>query len=317
MFGNRLGWGISAVIVILVGLLASLVYQIGQPSPATGWVGKTIQPITVPAGLDRIIPTATGVKNAGEFYRQAIADYRANPSAYDDMATAKAPNPAAAPGLRALLDGTACREMDLFRSDPQSIVNYEAEKEPLMALDRVAHTAMQVALHSDPATDARLFSAILLLGVKLHNERVVYAELATGEELVGIGCKGLKNLAHLAKDPAREQLVEEFDTQRLSANAAEIQPMWAVLSNVDMNTISAYSGDWFVLAKDKSIDPLWRTEGILKLGQLKYSAARLGDQKEAIRLLKQLAQDESDIPAVRAAAAAGRDLTIEGYRSLR
>jgi hypothetical protein len=317
MFGNRLGWGISAVIVIFAALLARLVYQTAQPSSPTGWIQKTIQPLSAPGPIDQIIPGMSANRNAGDFYRQAIANYRENPGAYDGVANGKEPSPSAAPGLRALLDATQFENMDLFRSNPQQIVSYENDKEPLYALDQVAHAMIQVALRSDPAMAARCYTAVLSLGIKLHQERVVYDELAMGEELMGIAGSGLHGLAHRANDTTRQQQIEQFDTQRLSANAADVQPVWAVLGNMDMNTISAYAGDWFVLSKDKSVDPLWQVEATLKLGQLKYAAARLADQKNAQRLLTELANDPSQTPAIRAAAALGRDLTIEQYRTLR
>jgi hypothetical protein len=317
MFGNRLGWSISAVIVIFAGLLAQLVYQTAQPSSPTGWIAKTIQPIGAPGAIDSILANMSGDRNAGEFYRKAISDYRQNPAAYDTVASGKPPTASAVPGLRAMLDGAQFARMDLFRSNPGPIVNYDHDKEPLYALDQVAHATAQVALRNKPAIAGRCYTAILSLGIKLHRERVVYEELAMGEELMGIACDGLKSVAHGANDSAREQSIEQFDTQRLSANAAEIQPVWAVLGSVDMNTISAYAGDWFALSKDKNVDPLWQVEGTLKLGQLKYSAARLADQKTAQRLLIELASDPSEPAAIRAAAVAGRDLTIEQYRSLR
>jgi hypothetical protein len=317
MFGNRLGWGISAVIVIFAGLLGRLVYQIAQPSPPTGWIDSTIQPITSPGSVDPIIPNMTGNRNAGDFYRKAISDYRQNPAAYDTVANGKPPTVSAVPGVRALIDATQFERMDLFRSDPRQVINYEHDKEPLFALHQVAHATVQVALRNNPTIAGRCYTAVLSLGIKLQRERVVYDELAVGEELMGIACDGLKSLAHRANDTAREQQIDQFDMERLTTNAAEVQPVWAVLGSVDMNTISAYAGDWFALSKNRNVDPLWQVEGVLKLGQLKYSAARLADQKAAQRLLTELAGDPNETPAIRAAAAAGRDLTIEQYRSLR
>jgi hypothetical protein len=313
MFGNRLGWGISSVIVFLAVMLGRLVYQTAHPSPATGWIQKTIQPIGAAPSLDKIIPALNEHRNAGDFYRLVISDYRENPGAYD----AKPPTAQAAEGVRALLDGARCDQMDLFASDPARVVSYEHDKDGLIALNQVVQATLDVARRSDPAVAGRCYAAVLVLGVKLYQERVVFDELAMGEELMGIGCGGLKGLAHRAGDAAEESRIEQFDVQRLAMNAAQVQPIWAVLGSLDMNTISAYSGDWFALVNDKTIDPMWRVETALKLGEVKYSAARLADQKYAQRLLKELADDSREIPAVRAGARAGRDLTIEQYRSLR
>src|ERR1019366_3988778 len=198
MFGNRLGWGISAVIVIFTGLLARLVYQTAQPSPPTGWIENTIQPISAPGAINRIILNMSTDRNAADFYRKAISDYRQNPAAYDTVASGKPPTASAVPGVRALLDATQFENMDLFRSDPRQIVNYDHDKEPLFALHQVAIATAQVALRNNPAIAGRCYAALLSLSVKLHRERVVYDELAMGEELMGIACDGLKSLAHRA-----------------------------------------------------------------------------------------------------------------------
>jgi hypothetical protein len=317
MFGNRLGWSISIIILIFAGLLARLIDQTAQSSPATGWIQKTIKPISAIASVDQIIPGMDSNRDAGDLYRRAIAAYRDEPAPYDAIAAGKPPSLAAVTGLRAIVDAGSYGKMDLFQSRPEQIVQYERDDDPLRALGQVARAVVQVALRSDPATSGRFYSAVLSLGIKLYQERVVYDELAMGEELMGVACNGLKGLAHRAKDAAVEQRIEQFDTQRLSTNISEIQPVWAVMGSVDMNTISAYAGDWFELSQDKAVDPLWQVEGILKLGQLKYAAARLADQKTAHRVLTDLAKDTNQTPGIRAAAVVGRDLTIEQYRSIR
>jgi hypothetical protein len=319
MFGNRLGWGISAVIVFIACLIGRLIYQSAQSSPATGWIEKTVRPITLPGNVEAITGPMNRSSDAAAFYRKAIDDYNADSAAYAALESTTTPDPAAVaarPGLRALLEGMHCNRMDLFRSNPQLVVNYEREKDPLVALDHVAHALAQLSLRADPATAGPCYQALVSLGYKLCQERVVYAELAMGEELMGLGCKGLEQLAHIAKDGMRERILDQFDAQRLAANSTEVQPVWAVMANVDMNTIAAYAGDWFALSQDRNIDPLWRVEATLKLGELKFSGDRVGDQKAAIRILQQRASDASELPAVRAAAVMGRDLTIEGYRTL-
>src|ERR1700733_7652187 len=149
MFGNRLGWGISTVIVAFVALLSPLIHRSQQVSPPPGWVDATVRKIELPTGIEQILPEMNGNDDAGDFYRQAIDDYQANSAAYEALATATAPSTSdivTRPGLKALLSASNCSTMELFRSHPELVVNYDRDKEPLAALDQVAHTAVQIAL---------------------------------------------------------------------------------------------------------------------------------------------------------------------------
>jgi len=323
MFGNRLGWGISAVIVMFAAFLAYLIYQAASVTPPTGWVQKTVRPLTAPGGADALVAGASEPRDAGELYHRAIDDFVANQSAYDSLSAAKEFDPAAVaarPGVAAVIDATHCATMNLFAANPQEIVLYDSDKPPLDAIHQVGKVVARLGLLSaprDPAAAARYYEAAFALGMKLYGERVVFDELSAGEDLMGTGAAGMKSLAQRAKNTARVQAINAFETDRLNDYQTKVQPVWEVLSSIDEGTIATYAGDVFVLAGDRNADRLWRVESTLKLGRLEYLAGRRGDQLAARRVLREMSQDSTDDPAVKIAAEQARSLTIEQYRNLR
>jgi hypothetical protein len=104
----------------------------------------------------------------------------------------------------------------------------------------------------------------------------------------------------------------DFNTARLKYNSDEIVPMWTIIGAIDPKRIAEHSGDVFAIAKD-SQERMWRVEAILQLGRLRYNAASGADQRAANRMLKKMAENETD-PIIRAAAKAAAELTIEKYR---
>ena len=90
--------------------------------------------------------------------------------------------------------------------------------------------------------------------------------------------------------------------------------MLRVLTAVDDKVVSEHAGDVFYLAQHAG-DRVWRVEAIFALGRMKYfvgSEGRAADQRGAPRMLQKLTEDSD--PVIRAAAVAGRDLTIDEYR---
>jgi hypothetical protein len=324
MWGNRLGWGISAAIILFACFIGYLIEQAGLPTPPTGWVTQSVHPLETPADANQVVPGMTGARDAGDFYRQAIADYQSSPSFYDQLAEARDFDPAVVaqrPGLKALLDAATCSTMNLFQATPQDVVNYESERAPLEAIEKVGMAAARIALlagvNKDVATAKKYDAAVFSLGLKLYQERVVYDELLKGEGLMGVGAGGLQRLAERAKDSSRADVLKNFDDERVQGFKDKIEPVWAVISSIADNSIAIHAGDMFALVKDKNVDHLWRVEAALKIGRLKYNANRRGDQLLAQKFLRERAEDPMETPAIRAAAAQARDLTIEQYRQLR
>jgi len=321
MFGNRLGWGISALMWLAAAYLVYAIVHVGEPSPPTGWATVSVHTLQLPAGADAVLPGMTDTRDAADFYRLAIDDYNNNPDAYAALEKVTAVDEKTKlPGIAAILEATPCAKMNLFRGKPEEVVKYDVEKEPLEALYHVAQIVKRLALlyeDKKPAMAARHYAALFSLGVKMYQERVVYDELVKGEDLMGTGVNGLRALAVRAKNGKLSAAASAFEDARLADYTANIEPVWTVISSIDDDTIERYAGDMFLIAKDKSFDSLWRVEAAMKVGRLRFNAGRIGDQVAARRFLRSLANDPAEDPAVRAAAAAGRDLKIEQYRQLR
>ena len=105
----------------------------------------------------------------------------------------------------------------------------------------------------------------------------------------------------------------------LSANISEYQtsvlPLWQAIVGIETpGKPLPNPGDIFEFAQ-KSPEPMWQTESVLKLGRMVYmDSVTPGDQRGARRVLKQMADRADLAPAVHTAAVAARDLTLEKFR---
>ena len=160
------------------------------------------------------------------------------------------------------------------------------------------------------------FAAVYSLGLKLYQERVSFAELAAGEDLMGLGDGGLVRVAKRLGNTDMVLSLSSVDADRLSRFDADIQPVWSVISSIDQSTMATHAGDMFQIATDKNQEITWRVEAILHLGRLKYDASRRADEVAAQLLLDQMSEDQSEAAPIRTAATLARDLTIEQYRTL-
>jgi hypothetical protein len=324
MFGNALGWCISAVIVLAVGGMLALLEKAGGISPPSGEFSAR------PAYFDKLslpVPPRSIVKmddscDSADAYRQAIAAYENEPVKYENFLLSRSAGPV--PPLAAVdkvLEAAHCGTMDLFYKSPAEVVNYKAEREPLKAIRTAGQAAINLGLRKkadpkkpDPQGAMKYFEAVFCLGAKLFEERVVYEEMEDGIALMGAAAVAMSSVVK-EKDPARAQVLLDFDKQTRDYFKDRIAPVWRVISSIDQTVIESHAGDVFKLAAD-SHEPLWRTEALLKLGRYRFNAGRAADQRGALRVLRQVADDPNATPAARLAAAAGRDLTMEQYRLL-
>ena len=325
MWGNRLGWTISAVLVVVAAGLGYWLLTLGQASAPTGEL--TAAAAAVPFKLADVarplLPPPAAGGNAGERYRAAADDCLAHRAAYDALAHATDYRPADAERLAGLADLLAAAElpnMDLYRSRPELIVNYDAKVPSLDALDTVGRAAAQVALLAafDKDYDAagRYGRAVLALGVNLYRERVTFGELSAGLSMMAVGSAGLRDAAERRHDPVAAAGPVALDQARL-AEFEQLKKAWAILSGQGEANIEAHTGDFFQLAADASVDPMWRTEAVRRLGRVQRNAAKASDNLRATTVLRAMAADPALPPAVRQAAIAGRDMDSAGYQSTR
>ncbi len=321
MWGNRLGWRISAGIVVLVIGLVVLLQMTNTISPPTalGKNPKNLALIELPVAPSSVLKTMTDDCDAGDLYRKAIAEYRKNPAPYDNF-DSKRPLPTAQlTALGPLLMAAHCKNMTLFSRDPEKVINYASEHPDIEAIATIGNAAVKVGMLKKIAgnlDEARQYEeAAFALGAKLYQERVVYDELSVGLGLMGSAATALASLEKQAGNTTRAGDWTDFDDQRRAYSKEHLTPIWSVISSIDERIVARTPGDIFVFALD-SKEPLWRTEAILKLGRQRFFSTRGGDQRGAKRILRQLAENPQEPPSVHAAATAARSLTLEQYLQL-
>jgi len=331
MFGNRLGWGISAVLALFtLGLFWMLAGLNTVSPPSTGIVSRTgnvslnlaknpqkLDPLVLPFDVAAILPKMTEAENPAPIYQEAIADFKANPDAYNN------PPPAdfkALKGFAALLRARNCRPSTIFAPRETFIIGYEIGSakplEDVRALFDVAKSASRAALSAQPSQEADallLAEAVFSLGAKMFDERLRYEEMTDGAELMRDGAFLIKKY-----DPSRAQAVAGVDPGLRQLLADRCIPLWTVISSVDPGVVGRTGGDIFYIAKHAK-ERLWQIEATLKLGRLKHDQGEGGrgaDGRAAALAVKRMANDDALDPAVRTAAQRAVDLTVEQHRML-
>jgi hypothetical protein len=308
MFGNSVGWTISAILTFLMaGVLYVISVRLDNTTEPTGALNRpyVTNSIELPESAKTLVVAMDSPGDAGPLYRQALNECKANPQ--DSSA-----------GIEKVLSATKLKDMNLFINTPEEIVNYRMmDADALKHLMAAGKNTINKGLSlrkTDPNEAIKYFQAGYALGYKMTQERLNYWEFFSGLELMGDGATGLQKLAEMAKDKKRVEELQAMNAERLKL-ALKIQEVEGILNSVSQTKLEKYFGDVYEVAR-KSGERMWRCEAMLALGRYRFNAGTRGDQKAAEKLLKREAANQSD-PAVRAAATAGRDLTVEQYRVLR
>jgi hypothetical protein len=329
MWGNRLGWTISAVILLAyIAGFGWLVRGMNTASAATAFVNEApaTSPLALPVSPVSALPSMTDPADAATLLRQAIDHYRRNQQAYDRFLTSPPGSAAGLPpsdvrGVDLLVQATPMSTSTLFAQQPESIVGY-GPRADLEALSKLGDAAVRLGLlrqNGDAGQKqqaVKYYEAAFSLGAKLVSERVTYAELMQGLRLMGDSAVHLAKLARAAGDTKRAQAFANFNAGRQSFYRASVEPMARVLNSIDSRVIQDHAGDVIYLAQ-KAPERVWRVEAILAMGRMRFFVGengRAGDQRVADRVLKMLVQDSD--PVIRTAAQAASALTIEEYRTL-
>jgi hypothetical protein len=323
MWGNRLGWTISLLIVLATaGMLLLIVRGPGRTAPtAFSSDSRHFQPLQLPApGADVALDERS---DANATYREAIELYLAERGRYDDFAAFGRIESSAVKRLAAvekLIAASAGDNATVFADRPGEIINYDHTKPPIEALRGLGRVLVdRLALLNQRAGNQeqaqRYAGAVFILGRRLCEERLCYAELDVGLELLGKATPLLITAAEKSGQADRAVALKAFDQQRLALVREQIEPVLRVVRSIDGDVVGRHAGDMFELAR-RSPERMWRAEAILALGRLRFFAgggATASDQREATRLVTELAEKDAD-PIVRAAAIAARDLTPEKHR---
>ncbi|MGD0389590.1 MAG: hypothetical protein ABSC42_11605 [Tepidisphaeraceae bacterium] len=312
MWGNALGWKISAVIFLLALAIGAWLHnqmQITAPT-ALSLDEKNLAALSPPA---QTIVERNQPGDAGEKYSAAGAAYDDNEDACDEFA--KNPVGPPPPPIRLVMDATNLSQMNLLAKNPQAVVDYQSDHPALDDLSKIGQDLQSAALrcrkdHPEQAMD--LLRAAWSLGANLYQERVDYDEFAQG---MGLMNGALTAMAEMEPaDSSRQKLLQMQQQQILDFYDSRVRPIYDdVISKADQQSIAEHAGDIFRFAS-KSKERMFRVEAILKLGRYRFDAARAADQLAAPRFLRQFQHDPD--PVVRAAAEAAANLTIEQYRMI-
>jgi hypothetical protein len=316
MFGNTLGWGISAVLVLVMAGFSYLIHQAGASTPPTALAGDesffaTVALPVSPATIHQAGESCDGA----EHYRAAIAAFNRDEFAYDRVRTLA--DVAKLDAFPEIIKARHCSGTRLFASQPEEVITYgdRDELEALRKISQAAGTAGLLYIKDNQLDRAEeLFASLFTLGQVLYGERLTYGELDTGLTLMATGSEGLKRIAQARGDSDLAAKIDGFNQARIEYVKKTLQPRYEVVSSIGDKLIARHFGDILALAHH-SQDRMWRIEAILKLGRYRFNAGRAGDQRKAAREVAKLAENDPD-PLIRLAAAKARDLTIEEYRSM-
>ena len=322
MLGNLRGWLISAVIAVMFGVIFYTQGTAPTVSKSTGQLVKLATSTKLPTDPKPLVPDGSEACNAGEHYRQAIADYLASEREYDNVLRIQgaAYRQAAQQlkGVDLVLQAAKCSKMDLYASKPKDVANYERSRPGLDAIQMIGQIVNRLAASlakEDPKRAKEYAEALFLLGRRLYEERVVFLEYTVGIDLMANAANTMAKQTH-ADDKARAETMAEFVKNVQSYTGDNLKDLWTKVSQIEEpGKPLPVPGDIFDVATNPNVDPMWRTEAALKLGRMRWMlSVTAADQKGANRTLKQLADDPSAPLSVRTAAAAGRDLTVEKFR---
>jgi hypothetical protein len=320
MFGNKIGWMLS---VIIAGLMGWGIFVLGSApviAKPSGKFKNIATPINLPMSPSEALPgVMTEDRDAGDDYRQAIQLYLEDPRAYDKGKQYDRRDKL--PAIDLLVSAAKAKKASIFSAKPETLVNYRypwPELDALMKLGLISNSiAFTAQARGDEATTKTYASATFALGAKLYDERLTHGELDAGQKLMQTAGDTFKALAKRTGDTATELRWQKFGEQTGTYYKQNIQ---ALYQNIARDSATD-AGDTFALAMQNP-DRMWRVESILKIGRYKFNASRYGDQVGAKRMLenpekyKYTDWSKDPDPAVRAAAKAAKELTIEQFRMI-
>ena len=327
MWGNRLGWTISAGIVVLVaGLLWLLASSTNRTAPTEfardpGNFDELVLPPPPPLPRSTTHPTVP----AGPFWRSALDSFDRDRALYEDFAitgSLKARRVDELAAVEVLVGASELAQPGVFASHPEEIVNYNHTKEPLeklRILGRVMVDRLALLYARDPAKRdlaEKYAQAGALLGEALSQERLTYEEFALGQEFLAKSAFVLARIADERKDPVKASAWRQYERERQDFVKRQVDPIVAFVRSIDARIVGTRNGDVFELAK-RAKERMWRVEAVLALGRLRYfvgSSESAADQRAANSMVREMAEKEPD-PIVRTAAKAARDLTLEQHRA--
>jgi hypothetical protein len=267
-------------------------------------------------------------RDAGEAYWEAIQLYRRFPADYRKFEPANLAKVSRLPAIKLLVESTSAKRASLFGPRPELLVNYKFPWPELDAISELGQFCNSVGHYyvvrkPDEKLATRYLHAGYSLGAKLYDERVTHAEMMAGVKLMQGAVLSLKELAKREKDTARMAALDKFNNETSGWYVTGVQDLYQKINSTERSDLLHHAGDVFEAARS-SPERMWRTEAILKLGRYRYNSPRRSDQVWANRMLSDnpdrwgfadLTKDTD--PAIKAAATAAKELTLEQYRGIR
>lgn len=314
MWGNVLGWKISATMLVLAGAIGWWLHaqmQITAPT-SLSLNPANLAPLAPPLP-EHILVDQSQSGDAGVFYRDAIK--RFDDTSDDCEQFAQNPQGSPPKPMQDVLDAAHCSTMHLFDADAGAIVDYQTDHPPLDNLAKIGSEMESAGLllsRRGKSADATAFlAAAYALGRNLFLERIDYDEYSRG---LGLMDGAMTAQAEMdGADTPGGRYLSDRQADLLKYDQDHVQPIFQVLSSADQQTIAANAGDVFrfaTMARERMI----RVEAILKLGRYRFDAARQADQLSAPHVLRRLANDPD--PVIQTAARAALGLSIEQYRMI-
>jgi hypothetical protein len=314
MWGNFLGWRISAVIfAVAMGAAIWLRGEMQITDPTSLSLDpKNLAELAPPIGAEAIV-TQDQAGDAGEKYLAASQAYQDDPDTTDEYS--QKPEGPPPPPMELVMEGTHLSQMNLFARNPGEVIDYQTDHPELDGLGKIGDEMESAALRLQRAgkmEDARkLLLGAYSLGLNLLRERVDYDEYSHGMGLMDGATTALAEMEPAGS--AKAQMLEGQEAAMEGYDHDVVEPIYEVLTSADPAKIAANAGDIFRFAT-RSRERMFRVEAILKLGRYRFNSARAADQMAAPRFLRFLGHDAD--PAVRAAAQAAGGLTVEQYRMI-
>lgn len=317
MFGNRIGFGVSVVILIAASLFLWFIHVLGTTmSPVTA-VGANAANYTMKLTINPR-DMATWMAEEGDstpVYKELDTILDKDHNAFYFFS--KEPSlksehlPKIEQAVALLVKAGKLKGGGVFKDSPTDLVTYDSDRPRLKRVEAMEDAFLKLGAfyrtgnQIDKARD--LYQGMFSMGVKMYEERLIFEEWFRARNLMAIS----KYLADFEekKSPAAADKFKAFDAQFLPFYKANIEPVQKALHVVYPNP-----GDVAALAL-KGGDTMWRVEAIFALGRVKFSGDKAPDQKGALRILGTLSGDSD--ARIKLAATLARDLTIEDYRKLR
>ena len=168
--------------------------------------------------------------------------------------------------------------------------------------------------HGTPADAVKLWEAAFVLGERLYDERLTCIEMFAGHDVMQNAGHNLLNYYIDKKDIARSDAITHFVDEEGAYNVKLYQAAQIIMTT-DENFGGRYAGDVFAIAGSSTADPVFRVEALKHIGNYRFNASTRGDQLAARKALTKILEDSSVNPAVKAAATAAHDLTLQKHNT--